>query len=184
MIEVDEEPSISDVYHRTLIECLPRFWPQTVDIEGQYKKPTFDLLVEVILQSNWQNQLLIIQSINSILQQSSTLTSSDILPLLEPIINLGPRTKSSGLKREMLKFLRILFDQNRYWQCFVDHSNARDMLQFNIDEMIHDTRSNEISEQAKELKKIHEHLFVKIKPKNEQHEQEQTPRNFDSNDLF
>ena len=29
--------------------------------------------------------------------------------------------------------------------------------------MIHDTRSNEISEQAKEMKKQHEHLFLKTR---------------------
>ena len=186
-IEIDEDPSISDAYHRTLIECLPRFWPRTIDLEVQYKKCTFDLLIEVIVQSNWQTQLLVIQSINTILQQSSTLTSSDILPLLEPIINLGPRTKSSGLKREILKFLKVLFGDNRYWQCFLDNSNARKMLQFNIDEMIHDTRSNEISEQAKELKKLNEHLFVKSTYEvvvEEQQPQEQIPSDFDSNDLF
>lgn len=180
-IEIDEDPSISDAYHRTLIECLPRYWPRMVNIENEYKKSTFDLLIEVIGQSNWQTQLLIIQSINTILQQSSTLISSDILPLLQPIINLGPRTKSTGLKREILKFLKILFGDHRYWKCFVDHVNARQMLQFNIDEMIHDTRSNEISEQAKELKKLNEHLFVK--PTHELIE-EQIVSNSDSNDLF
>jgi len=43
--------------------------------------------------------------------------------------------------------------------------------------MIHDKRSNEITEQAKELKKLNEHLFIKTKKDYEN-------INFDTNDLF
>ncbi|CAF4579027.1 unnamed protein product, partial [Rotaria sp. Silwood2] len=107
---IDEDPILSDKYNRTLIECLPRFWPKTSQIESTYKKITFQLLIEIIIRSNWQMQLIVIQSLNEILQKSSTIISSDIIYLLEPIINLGPRTKSSGLKREILKFLKIVFD--------------------------------------------------------------------------
>lgn len=152
---------MSDAYHRTLIECLPRFWPQSTDIEQQYKKPTFDLLGETIVRSSWQMQLSIVQSINRILQRSRTLTASDIAVFVEPIINLGPRTKSSGLKREILTFVQTLCADARYSACFVDSENLRHVLQFNIDEMIHDNRSSEIGEQAKQLKKLHEHFFVK-----------------------
>jgi hypothetical protein len=163
MEDTDVDPLQSDAYHRTLIDCLPRVWPKTSQIEVQYKQPTFDLLIEIILHSSWQIQLVVIQSTNLILQNSSTIISSDIISLIEPIINLGPRTKSSGLKREILKFLRILFENSRYSICFDENENLRNILHFNIDEMIHDTRSNEISEQAKELKKLHEHLFLKTK---------------------
>jgi hypothetical protein len=179
-LDVDEDPILSDAYHRTLIECLPRFWPKTPNIEVQYKKSTFDLLIEVILHSSWQIQLVVIQSVNQILEKSSTLNSTDIIPLLEPIINLGPRTKSSGLKREILKFLKIIFDNIRYSKCFDENDYCRNILQFNIDEMIHDTRSNEISEQAKEFKKQNEHLFLKLKKDDEQY----PTKNVDSNDLF
>jgi hypothetical protein len=180
-LDVDEDPIVSDAYHRTLIECLPRFWPKTFEIEIQYKKSTFDLLIESILHSSWQIQLIVIQSINQILEKSSTLNSSDIFPLLEPIINLGPRTKSSGLKREILRFVKILFTNSRYSKCFDDNIDCRQLLQFNIDEMILDTRSNEISEQAKELKKQNEHLFLKLKQNDEQ---QLSTKNFDTNDLF
>ncbi len=138
-------------------------------------------MIEIILHSNWQIQLVIIQSLNEILQKSSTIISSDIISLLEPIINLGPRTKSSGLKREILKFLKILFENSRYSSCFNENENLRNLLHFNIDEMIHDNRSNEISEQAKELKKQNEHLFIKTKKESEDIQQQ---TNFDSNDLF
>jgi hypothetical protein len=47
--------------------------------------------------------------------------------------------------------------------------------------MILDTRSNEISEQAKELKKQNEHLFLKLKQNDEQ---QFSTKNFDTNDLF
>ena len=67
-IDIDEDPVISDTYHRTLIECLPRFWPKNSEVEVQYKKSTFELLIEVILNSNWQIQLIIIQSLNEIFQ--------------------------------------------------------------------------------------------------------------------
>lgn len=181
MKDMDEDPLTSDVYHRTLIECLPRVWPKTSHLEVQYKKSTFDLLIEIILHSNWQIQLVLIQSINQILQNSSTIISSDIISLIEPIINLGPRTKSSGLKREILKFLRILFENSHYSICFDENENLRNILHFNIDEMIHDTRSNEISEQAKELKKQNEHLFIKRKKESEPIEL----KNIDQqNDLF
>lgn len=126
-----------------------------------YKTTTFELLIQVIHSSNWQIQLILIQAINSILQKSLTITSSDIKCLIETIINLGSRTKSSGLKREMLKFLKILFENSRYSICFDENENLRSVLQFNIDEMIHDNRSMEISEQAKELKKLNEHFFKK-----------------------
>ena len=160
---MDDDPVVSDAYHRTLIECLSRVWPKTSQIECQYKNSTFDLLIEILLHSNWQTQLVVIQSMNEILQKSSTIISSDIISLLEPIINLGPRTKSTGLKREVLKFLKFLFETSRYSICFIENENLRNLLQFNIDEMIHDNRSNEISEQAKELKKLNEHLFLKSK---------------------
>jgi ubiquitin C-terminal hydrolase len=124
--------------------------------------------------------LIVIQSINLILEKSSTLNSSDIFPLLEPIINLGPRTKSSGLKREILKFLRIIFSNSDYSKCFNDNIDCRILLQFNLDEMIHDTRSNEISEQAKELKKQNEHLFEKLKI----HDEQIPIKNIETNDLF
>jgi hypothetical protein len=65
--------------------------------------------------------------------------------------------------------------------CFVENENLRNILQFNIDEMIHDNRSNEISEQAKQLKKSYEHLFVKTKKDYEQ--PIETP-NLEENDLF
>jgi len=124
--------------------------------------------------------LVIIQSLNEILQKSSTIFSSDIISLVEPIINLGPRTKSSGLKREILKFLKIIFENNHYSICFNENENLRNILYFNIDEMIHDNRSNEISEQAKELKKLNEHLFIKTKK-----DYEHIPTtNLDPNDLF
>ncbi|CAF4950234.1 unnamed protein product, partial [Rotaria sp. Silwood1] len=154
---------VSDKYNRTLIECLPKFWPKTSEIEFSYKKLTFELLIEIIIHSNWQTQLIVIQSINEILQKSSTIISSDIICLLEPIINLGPRTKSSGLKREILKFVKIVFENSQYSICFNENEHIKNILQFNIDEMIHDNRSNEISEQAKELKKHYEHLFIKTK---------------------
>ncbi|CAF5186820.1 unnamed protein product, partial [Rotaria magnacalcarata] len=32
--DIDEDPIISDTYNRTLIECLPRFWPKTSQIES------------------------------------------------------------------------------------------------------------------------------------------------------
>jgi hypothetical protein len=124
--------------------------------------------------------LVIIQSLNEILQKSSTIISSDIISLVEPIINLGPRTKSSGLKREILKFLKIIFQNNHYSICFNENENLQNILYFNIDEMIHDNRSNEISEQAKELKKLNEHLFIKTK-KNYEHI---PTTNLDPNDLF
>ncbi len=124
--------------------------------------------------------MIVIQSINLILEKSSTLNSSDIFPLLEPIINLGPRTKSSGLKREILKFLRIIFSNSDYSKCFNDNIDCRILLQFNLDEMIHDTRSNEISEQAKELKKQNEHLFEKLKI----HDEQIPIKNIETNDLF
>lgn len=179
-LDTDEDPVLSDAYHRTLIECLPRVWPKSSEIEIQYKNSTFALLIEVILHSNWQIQLVVIQSLNEILQKNSTIKSSDIILLIEPIINLGPRTKSAGLKREILKFLRILFSNSEYIICFNENENLRNILQFNIDEMIHDTRSNEISEQAKELKKQNEHLFIKTKTFIEPIQ----PTNIDSNDLF
>lgn len=138
-------------------------WPKGVQVERQYLQSTFELLSELILRSNWQIQLVVIQSINRILTNSSNITSSDILPLLEPIINLGPRSKSSNLKREVLSFLKLLLEQRRYAISFEESENARNLLQFNIEEMIHDTRSNEISEQAKEMKKQHEHLFLKTR---------------------
>ncbi len=124
--------------------------------------------------------MVIIQSLNEILQKSSTIISSDIISLVEPIINLGPRTKSSGLKREILKFLKIIFQNNHYSICFNENENLQNILYFNIDEMIHDNRSNEISEQAKELKKLNEHLFIKTK-KNYEHI---PTTNLDPNDLF
>ncbi|CAF4748753.1 unnamed protein product, partial [Rotaria sp. Silwood1] len=161
--DIDEDPIVSDKYNRTLIECLPKFWPKTSEIEFSYKKLTFELLIEIIIHSNWQTQLIVIQSINEILQKSSTIISSDIICLLEPIINLGPRTKSSGLKREILKFVKIVFENSQYSICFNENEHIKNILQFNIDEMIHDNRSNEISEQAKELKKHYEHLFIKTK---------------------
>ena len=182
MEDNDEDPVISDAYHRTLIECLSRFWPQTSQIEFQYKKSTFDLLIEIILRSNWQIQLVVIQSLNEIFQKSSTLNSSDIISLLEPIINLGPRTKSSGLKREIIKLLKILFENSRYSKCFDENENLKNLLQFNIDEMIHDNRSNEISEQAKQLKKSHEYLFLKTKKDN--HDLPIETTNHEQNDLF
>jgi len=135
----------------------------------------------VILHSNWQIQLVVIQSLNIILQKSLTLISSDIILLIEQIINLGPRTKSIGLKREILKFLRILFENSRYSICFDENENLVNILQFNIDEMIHDNRSNEISEQAKEIKKQNEHLFLKT---NKSYETIPLSTNIDSNDLF
>ncbi|CAF0878137.1 unnamed protein product [Rotaria sordida] len=159
----DEDPIISDKYNRILIECLPRFWPKTSQIESSYKKLTFELLIEIIIRSNWQIQLIVIQSLNEILQKRSTIISSDIIYLIEPILNLGPRTKSSGLKREILKFLKILFENSQYSICFYENEQIKNILQFNIDEMIHDNRSTEISEQAKELKKQYEHLFIKTK---------------------
>ena len=164
---MDEDPLQSDAYHRTLLECLPRSWPKVATIEAQYAIQTAELLVQVIIHSNWQIQLIVIQSVNAILQKSATLSASAVVPLLEPIINLGPRTKSSGLKREILKFIRIVFGIDRYAQCFDEQENLREVLKFNIDEMIHDTRSNEISEQAKELKKQHEHLFRQTKKPDE-----------------
>ncbi|CAF4667804.1 unnamed protein product, partial [Rotaria magnacalcarata] len=72
--DIDEDPIISDTYNRTLIECLPRFWPKTSQIESSYKKLTFELLVEIIFRSNWQIQLILIQSINQILQKGLTIT--------------------------------------------------------------------------------------------------------------
>ncbi len=152
-----------------------------MEIEVQYKKSTFELLIEVIIHSNWQIQLVVIQSLNIILQKSSTLISSDIILLIESIINLGPRTKSIGLKREILKFLRILFENSRYSICFDENEYLGNILQFNIDEMIHDNRSNEISEQAKEIKKQNEHLFLKTK---KSYETISSSTNIDSNDLF
>ncbi|CAF4351498.1 unnamed protein product, partial [Adineta steineri] len=110
MKDTDDDPILSDAYHRTLIECLSRVWPKIPEIESQYKKLTFDLLIEIILYSSWQIQLVVIQSLNQILEKSSTIMSTDIISLIEPIINLGPRTKASGLKREILKLLRILFN--------------------------------------------------------------------------
>ncbi|CAM4762842.1 unnamed protein product [Rotaria magnacalcarata] len=181
--DIDEDPIISDTYNRTLIECLPRFWPKTSQIESSYKKLTFELLVEIIFRSNWQIQLILIQSINQILQKGLTITWSDIIPLLEPIMNLGPRTKSSGLKREILKFLKFLFENSDYSKCFEENEHIRNILHFNIDEMIHDNRSNEISEQAKELKKSNEHFFIKTKPNIEQHV-EITNIDQNENDLF
>ena len=164
---MDEDPLQSDAYHRTLLECLPRSWPKHATIEAQYATQTAELLVAVIIQSNWQIQLIVVQSVNAILQKSATMPTSGITPLLEPIINLGPRTKSSGLKREILKFIRIALAIDRYAQCFDEQEHLREVLKFNIDEMIHDTRSNEISEQAKELKKQHEHLFRQTKKRDE-----------------
>ena len=161
--DVDEDPVVSDVYHRTLIECLPRVWPKSVEMERQYLRSTIELLIELILRSSWQIQLVVIQSINQLLSKSSSITSSDVLPLLEPIINLGPRSKSSNLKREVLIFLKLLLEQRRYAIGFEENESARNLLQFNIEEMIHDTRSTEISEQAKELRKQHEHLFLKTR---------------------
>ncbi|CAF0777859.1 unnamed protein product [Adineta steineri] len=180
MKDTDNDPILSDAYHRTLIECLPRVWPKIPEIESQYKKLTFDLLIEIILYSSWQIQLVVIQSLNQILEKSSTIMSTDIISLIEPIINLGPRTKASGLKREILKLLRILFNNSRYSICFNENENLQNILHFNIDEMIHDNRSSEISEQAKELKKLNEHLFKKIKKDIEHIE----PTNIDQNDLF
>ncbi len=134
----------------------------------------------MILRSNWQIQLVIIQSLNLIFQKNSTLLSSDLIPLFEPIINLGPRTKSTGLKREILKLLKLLFENSRYATYFNENENFRNILQFNIDEMIHDNRSNEISEQAKEFKKLNEYLFIKTKKDDEPMQ----TTNLDSNDLF
>ncbi|CAF0847110.1 unnamed protein product [Adineta ricciae] len=180
MEDDNDDPGLSDAYKRTLIECLPRFWPKTPEIEIQYKKSTFDLLVEIIFHSNWQFQLIVIQSVNQILQNSSTLNSSDIVSIIEPIVNLGPRTKSSGLKREILRFLQILFGNSRYSTCITEHEHLQKVLQFNIDEMIHDNRSSEISEQAKEIKKSNEHFFLKpIK-----HDEDIPPPSTDHTDLF
>lgn len=183
-IDTDDDPILSDAYNRTLIECLPQVWPKTIEIENQYKNLTFNLLIEMIFHSNWQIQLLIIQSLNEILGKSSTIFSNDILNLIEPIINLGPRTKSSGLKREILKFLKVLFSNTNYSNCFNEHENLRHILQFNIDEMIHDNRSNEISEQAKEIKKQNEHLFIKSTKTILISEEPIQTTNIDSNDLF
>ncbi|CAF4989071.1 unnamed protein product, partial [Rotaria sp. Silwood1] len=36
--DIDEDPIVSDKYNRTLIECLPKFWPKTSEIEFSYKK--------------------------------------------------------------------------------------------------------------------------------------------------
>lgn len=182
MEDTEEDSVVSDAYNRTLLECLPRFWPKTNQIESLYKKSTFELVVEIIFRSNWQNQLIVIQSINQILQKSSTITSQDLIPLVEPIINLGPRTKTIALKREILKFVKVLFDNPDYSKCFDENEHMRSVLHFNIDEMIHDNRSNEISEQAKELKKSKEHLFVKIQTTNEN--VEITPIDQNENNLF
>ncbi|UJR33845.1 hypothetical protein I4U23_021268 [Adineta vaga] len=180
MNDNDEDPVLSDAYHRTLIECLPRFWPKIFEIENQYKQSTFNLLNELIYHSSWQLQLLIIQSINKILENTSTIISSDIISLIEPIVNLGPRTKSTGLKREILKFLHIFFGNSRYSNCLCENENLQKVLQFNIEEMIHDNRSSEISEQAKEIKKSNEHFFLKtIK-----HEESIQPTTVEQNDLF
>ena len=163
-LDVDEDdPVLADVYHRTLVECLAYVWPKTIELENRYKKVTFDLLVEILSHSNWQIQLLVIQSINSILQTSSNLSSSDIEQLIEPILNLGPRTKSTGLKRDILRFVMILFENSIYTNVFHENQHLKDVLQFNIEEMIHENRSNEISEQAKQLKKAHEQFFIKTR---------------------
>ncbi|CAF2708698.1 unnamed protein product [Rotaria sp. Silwood2] len=57
--------------------------------------------------------------------------------------SICPRTKSSGLKREILKFLKIVFENSQYSICFNENEHIKNILQFNIDEMIHDNRSNE-----------------------------------------
>ena len=162
--EEEEDSVVSDAYRRTLIECLPKMWPKNIEIELIYKKLTFELLCEIIHHTNWPTQLTVVHSLNLILEKNSTrILSSDIIVLIESIINLSSRTKSSRLKSEILKLLKILFENSHYSICFDENENLRSILQFNINEVIHDNRFNDISEQARQLRKQHEHLFVKLK---------------------
>jgi hypothetical protein len=180
--DVDDDPLVSDTYHRTLIECLPRVWPKDASCSNEHVQSTVDLFIEIIHRSNWQMQLVIIQSIKQILMNTSSVVLSNVVRLLEPIMNLGPRSKASSLKREILLFLTSVLGHARYSACFVDDEHLTSLLQFNIDEMIHDTRSTDISEQAKQLRKQYEPLFVKTKQHIEQVDIERVDR--DTNDLF
>lgn len=124
-----------------------------------YLTATFELLVQLLLRSNWQMQWVIIQSVNDILKKSENISSTDIVPLLSPIVNLGPRVKSTNLKRDVLNFLKILLDHRRYTSVFHSNESLKELLRFNLEEMIHDTRSSEISDQAKDLKRKFEEFF-------------------------
>lgn len=118
-----------------------------------------ELLVEILRQSNWQKQLLVVESVNKILLKSSNLSSNDVVRLFEPIVNLGPRSKSSRLKDEVLIFVGIFLENPRLSMSFDENCQLNEILQFNIDEMIFESRSTEIAEKAKDLKKRFEHFF-------------------------
>ena len=169
-IDVDEDPVISDTYHRTLIECLPRFWPKIAENERIHIRETVEVLIELIQRSNWQRQIIIVHSINGILQRSSNISGLDLIRLFEPVTNLGPRSKANNLKREVLTFITMILTNDRYSICLIERENLRESLQFNIEEMIHDIRSSEISEQAKLLRKQHEHFFHKTQVQTEMKE--------------
>lgn len=140
---------------------MPRIWPKTNQFEIERLQLIVDLLVEILQQSNWQIQILIIKSTNEIIQRNSNILLLNFLPLIQPIINLGPRSKTANLKREILLFLKNFLSYQHYEKYFHENQDLKTLLQFNVEEMIHDTRSNEISEQAKQLKKEHENLFEK-----------------------
>ncbi|CAF0730187.1 unnamed protein product [Didymodactylos carnosus] len=187
--EDEEDPLISDKYNRMLIESIPKFWPKDNDQKRTYFLLTFDLLSDLLNKSTWQNQIIIIQSLNKLL----LICSNDQYSidehyfrdhrLIEQVCNLGPRTKYTTLKRETIKFLSIIFE---LYQSYLNDTIC-DCIRFNLDEMIHEKNYHDISEQAKELKKKYEHLLVvktiKIEPITNETDYDEKME-FETNDNF